>query len=338
MGSHFGGPDIGPTRDGRLNIADFYVFRSPEDASKSVMVLDVDPMTSRSQAEFDPHGVYRFNVDTDGDARADVAYSVVFSHDEDAPQTATVYRASGHDASDPNVRGETVLDDAGVSIGAEPIVTASGGYRFFAGLRSDPFFADFGVGLGVALAQAGYGLSKARNDLNFTGKDFFGNKNVLAIVLEVPNRSFESTAAVAIWARTSRITNEGPVPWDRAGRPGAVQFLAQDAKDLFNGSEPFQDRDRFTERFADVLVETGRYAPEHARAIVTEVLLPDVLQYDYRLDAGFPNGRRLTDDVVDIGLAALTKGGIVSDLVGPHDDYLDAFPYLGAPHADGAKV
>ena len=333
MGSHFGGPDIDRTRDGRLNIADFYLFCAPEDPSKSVLVLDVDPMTVRTEAEFDPHGVYRFNIDSDGDALADVAYSVVFSHEHGAPQSATVYRATGEEARSSEARGEIVFEEASVSTSADPAVTTSGEYRFFAGLRSDPFFADFGVGLGVALSQAGYGLAKARRDLNFTGRDFFADKNVLAIVLEIPNTAFESTGPVAVWSRTSRRTSDGLVPWDRAGRPGAIQFLAQDAKDSFNRSEPSSDRERFTDRFSDVLVETGGYAPEQARAIVSAVLLPDVLQYDYRSDAGFPNGRRLKDDVVDVGLAALTKGGIASDLVGPHDDYLDDFPYLGAPHA-----
>lgn len=338
MGSHFGGPGIGHERDGRLNIADFYIFRTPRDASKSVMVLDVDPMTTRADAEFDPHGVYRFNIDTDGDAIADIAYSVVFSHAHGEPQTATVYRATGEQARGSEPQGEIIFDAAPVSTNGEPTMATSGDYRFFAGLRSDPFFADFGVGLGVALSQAGYGLSRARNDLNFTGKDFFADKNVLAIVLEVPNSAFESTAPIAVWSRTNRQTDGGLAPWDRAGRPGAVQFLAQDAKDSFNESEPSHDREQFTDRFAEVLVETGGYEPEQARAIVGGGLLPDVLHYDYTSDAGFPNGRKLTDDVVDIGLAALTKGGIASDLVGPHKDYLDEFPYLGAPHPANVEV
>jgi hypothetical protein len=322
MGNHFGGPDLGPTEDGRLNIADFYIFRKPADPSKTVMVLDVDPMTSRSDAEFDPEGVYRINVDTDGDALADIAYSVVFSHEHGAPQTATVYRAKGEEARSPEAQGEVVVENAPVSRGTDPVVTTSGDYRLFAGLRSDPFFVDVGI----------------QNDLNFTGKDFFGEANVLAIVLEIPNSSFESSGPVAVWSRTSRRTDEGLVPWDRAGWPGAAQFLARDAKDFFNESEPFQDRERFMDRFTDVLVEAGGYAREQARAIVNAALLPDMLHYDYTSEAGFPNGRKITDDVVDAALAALTNGRVVSDLVGPHDDYLEDFPFLGAPHAAGVKT
>jgi Domain of unknown function (DUF4331) len=51
-------------------------------------------------------------------------------------------------------------------------VTQVGDYRFFAGWRSDPFFFD---------------VAGALNNLQFTGEDFFTDKNVCAIVLELSN-------------------------------------------------------------------------------------------------------------------------------------------------------
>ena len=48
--------------------------------------------------------------------------------------------------------------------------------------------------------------------------------------------------------------------------------------------------------------------------------------------AGFLNGRRLQDDVIDISLNLVTNGGLTGDGVGPHTDYLSDFPYLGQPH------
>jgi hypothetical protein len=62
-------------------------------------------------------------------------------------------------------------------------------------------------------------------------------------------------------------------------------------------------------------------------------VLPDVLVYDPSDRGGFPNGRRLTDDVGDLMIATLTRGRVTTDLVGPHTDLLDEFPYLGAPHS-----
>jgi hypothetical protein len=46
----------------------------------------------------------------------------------------------------------------------------------------------------------------------------------------------------------------------------------------------------------------------------------------------FPNGRVLTDDVYDMRMAFLTHGRVTSDGVGPHDDYLPEFPFLGLPN------
>ena len=58
-------------------------------------------------------------------------------------------------------------------------------YLFFAGWRSDPFCFDT---LG------------ALNNLQFTGDDFFADKDVCSIVLEVPN-SILGPKEVGLWAR-----------------------------------------------------------------------------------------------------------------------------------------
>jgi hypothetical protein len=48
--------------------------------------------------------------------------------------------------------------------------------------------------------------------------------------------------------------------------------------------------------------------------------------------AGPLNGRGLADDVIDVELNLVTKGAVPTDMIGPHADYLAAFPYLGKPH------
>lgn len=69
-------------------------------------------------------------------------------------------------------------------------------------------------------------------------------------------------------------------------------------------------------------------------------LLPDILSYDPKRPACFPdNGRTLTDDAVDVFLPILTNGKVTGDKVGPHSDLLGEFPYLGPPHkADSADL
>ena len=65
---------------------------------------------------------------------------------------------------------------------------------------------------------------------------------------------------------------------------------------------------------------------------IARILLPDILTFDYSSTAGYLNGRRLQDDVIDISLNLATNGSVTSDGVGPHTDYLADFPYLGKPH------
>jgi hypothetical protein len=62
-------------------------------------------------------------------------------------------------------------------------------------------------------------------------------------------------------------------------------------------------------------------------------VLPDLLHYDRTQPAHYPNGRAVTDDVYDTRMAFLTHGRVTSDGVGPHDDYLTEFPFLGPPNA-----
>ena len=76
---------------------------------------------------------------------------------------------------------------------------------------------------------------------------------------------------------------------------------------------------------------SGGYTAEHALAVARK-LLPDILSYNPREPVRYPhNGRTLTDDVVDVFFSMYTNRN-VTDKVGPHNDLLDEFPYLGPPH------
>jgi hypothetical protein len=88
---------------------------------------------------------------------------------------------------------------------------------------------------------------------------------------------------------------------------------------------------RFLELFQSELQRLGGYSAAQARA-TAEMLLPDILSFDYSSPAGFWNGRRLQDDVIDVMLNLVTHAQCNSDGVGPHTDYLSEFPYLGQPH------
>ena len=102
----------------------------------------------------------------------------------------------------------------------------------------------------------------------------------------------------------------------------------------FTGDDFFADKDvcsieRFVGAFAHELEHSGGYRPDDAIAMA-KTLLPEILSYDPRRPASFPqNGRTLTDDVFDVFCAIYTNGQVTGDKVGAHGDLLDDFPYLG---------
>jgi len=166
--------------------------------------------------------------------------------------------------------------------------------------------------------------------MHFTGNDFFTDKNVCSIVLELPN-SVLGSKGVGIWARTVDKTGEGWVQADRGGRPMQAVILPGEEREAYLSGEPSND-DRFIGVFAHELQHTGGYTPEDAVGVARK-LLPDILSYDLCAPVRFPhNGRTLTDDVVDVFLSMLTNGTVTGDKVGPHSDLLDEFPYVGPPH------
>jgi len=322
MSHHASGPNFGfPRGDARLDMTDLYAFPKPGDPGKSILILNVHPSSAvnppspTTSEPFAPGALYEFKVDTDGDAIADVAFRVQVASSEDGTQTATLRRIQGERAAGVGDDGEVIVKDAPVSVEREDLVTKAGDYRCFFGWRSDPFFFD---------------ANGLFNKMQFTGDDFFKDKNVCSIVLELPNSALGSSP-VGLWARTVDRTGEGWVQAERGARPMQAVFLPGEEREAYLGGEPAADG-RFIDVFAHELQHTGGYTREDALG-VARTLLPDILPYDARLPASYPqNGRTLIDDAVDPFLSLLTNGKVTEDKVGPHGDLLAEFPYVGPPH------
>jgi hypothetical protein len=296
-----------------LNITDFYVFQKPGDKRKTILIMNVNPMPPKLADSFDPAAVYEFRVDTNGDAVADIAFRVTFSPYENGQQTATVRRATSRQATSTDDSGEVIIANAHVSFGEQVQVTNAGDYTFFAGSRSDPFFFD---------------LMGFCNNLKFTGTDYFLDKDVFGIVLEVPNSALGGRSKVGLW---SRVLWSHDGEWHQVARLGLplvnILFNAAADKDLFNRSEPSQQKVLFMNKVVAQLESMGHTA-SRAREIA-QMFIPDILHYDSSNSQGFFNGRRLTDDVADIVFNLVTAGKVTTDMVGSHSDYLATFPYLG---------
>ena len=327
MSHHYSGPNWGfPHGDARLDLTDLYAFPKPGDAGKSILIMNVhpsvrdyldgeNPLGPTTAEPFATEALYELKIDTDENAVADIAYRVRFSSSEGGPQTATLRRVEGAQAAGTGDGGQAIVEGAPVSTGREAQVTRDGDYRFFAGWRSDPFFFD---------------TQGALNNLQFTGDDFFADKDVCSIVLEVPN-SILGPKRVGLWARTLDGAGGGWIQADRGALPAQAVFLVGAERDAYLTGEPANDA-RFVAVFAHALEHAGGYTPKEARR-VARTLLPDMLSYDPRRPASFPtNGRTLTDDAADAFLAVLTNGKVMGDKVGPHNDLLNEFPYLGSPH------
>jgi hypothetical protein len=176
-----------PNLDPRTDITDLYIFQNPGDSTKSILILNVNPEAPTHANAFDHQASYEFKIDTNGDFEAEIAFHVLFKSIDEEQQTATLYRATDVAAQGAGPIGEIIIQDAPVSFTQEARITTAGGYRFYAGLRSEPFFAD----------PTGF-----FNNLQWSGQDFWAGKNVFSIVLDVPNNSLGPRPEIGIWGRT----------------------------------------------------------------------------------------------------------------------------------------
>lgn len=321
MSHHLSGPYLRPPAgDPRLDLTDIFAFQSPTTPDSCVLIMDVNSFAfdPGSGPHLHPDAVYRLNVDSDGDFRADLGFSFVFSEPKGDAQDVTVFYATGEDARQHEAVGEPIVQDAPVSFGQEPEIVESGWLRFSAGLRSDPFFADLeGIG----------------DDFAWTGRDTMAGKNVIGLVLEVPDWILGASQEIGVWGRVVVNRNGEWVSVDRGAHPSlTAYFNPEDAKDAYNAGEPVDDVVRYRDSWIKVLERTGGYTAEQA-GLALQTVLPDVLRFNRSRPAGYPNGRRLDDDVTDARLRMISNGRIQGDGIGPHDDLLPAFPYLGPPHA-----
>jgi hypothetical protein len=325
MSHHYCGPQFGfPHGDARLNLTDLYAFPKPGSDRKSILIIDVhpshtfDPQLPTTMVPFASEALYELKIDTNGDAVAEIAYRIRFSPFVNAAQTATLRRVEGARAAGTGDDGQVIVEGAPVSLQREAQVAEAGDYRFFVGWRSDPFFFD---PLGAV------------NNLHFTGKDFFTDKDVCSIVLEVPNSAL-GPKEVGLWMRTLDGTGGSWIQADRGAMASQGVFLPGDKRDAYLAGEPADDT-RFVAAFAHSLEHSGGYTPEEAQR-VAKTLLPDIMRYDHTRPASYPdNGRTLTDRALDYFLSVLTNGKIKTDGVAAHSDLLADFPYLGPPHRDG---
>ncbi|MEV4759656.1 DUF4331 family protein [Micromonospora sp. NPDC049559] len=326
MSNHFSADNLGfPGDDRRLELTDLYAFTSTEDPGRTVLIIDANPTVApppvppaTTGPEFCPGAVFRINIDTDGDALADIAFTFTFSEYANGRQTGTAWYATGADARQPEPAGQVIADSFPVSFDGtvDPVlIDDPGPIRLFAGLRSDPFFAD---------------VEGALHGMKWTGNDDFAGNDVDSIALEVP-ADLLGGPTIGVWASISRRRDGVLEQMDRGGNPTINPFINPDGeKNRYNSRQPVDDVANYLGPWSQLL-EQGGYSPEEAKKTAMQCL-PDLLRYDRSKPAAYPNGRALVDDVFSYRFAWLSNGKIPPTGLQPHGDMLPNFPYLGPPN------
>ncbi len=357
--------------DQGVDQGDTYAFLDPTDNSKVVLALTVRgfivPGEAVNFAFFDPNVRFVFEIETTGDARTDQQVLIDFSPRTGTatPQTATVVLPFGEVFTAP-----TTLPTLSGTPNA-PVITnnTATGVSFFAGETDDPFFFDIP---GFSRFRASVLAGSPDVTTLQRGRDSFAGYNILSIVLRIPVSYFrlQFTAGnpganvIGVDSLTQRrrrqflsqdggISGEGKFQTlDRSANPALNALIIPFArKDEYNASTPLDDANgKFAGDIVATLQALGTNATNIGILASVYVARGDLLRLNTSVPnsgpgggnnagAGFPNGRRPADDVVDTFLFLASNGGVTTgDNVNANDvAFTDTFPFLPAPQQPRAS-
>lgn len=342
------------TPQGALDLNDLFVFVSPVSRNNTTLILTASPGAGVvGPSHFLPGADYEIRISNDGNPLNDeIVFQVEFQAVNNRGQQPYEVRRLDDKGSAVLTRGATTGRNANLR----------GGGKAAAGIFDDPFFGDvYAVGRfnREATIQA---LNRTEDfplppDITVDSdptryfrapsfpNSFFAGSNTLAIALELPRTKLQSSRSnpnLTVWARSVADLGQGPQPFDRVGRPWVNSLLVPLTETIFGETLPggFQDQFNLLEQLNDValrpniadrLEEVFGLLPEEAETIAN-LFLPDVVSFNATSRSGFPNGRRLTDDVTDTMLNLITSGEVTTDRVGSDSYFRRAFPYLGKPN------
>jgi len=287
----------------------------------------------------------------------------------------TTVVASG--TTPPNNIGQRSTPDYRSLVAKSLVSFDSGAAKAFAGQRDDPFFGDIGEIFDLVAIRKGTGNMGGGKDF-FAGYGVHTFAVQLPIAgLTAKNGTIGVWASVDRRKVTTRgATTRDSGTWvqvDRLGNPLVNEVIIPTGlKDRWNALQPWSEsqfRAYYTEPILAAVINKlyKLGAPEKGRDDLVAVLLTGVPKLNYtgpkladvlRLNLtvpvaqspnrlgvlggdtqGWPNGRRLSDDVIDIAEQAV--GGFLKDVKLPLGDGvnaddvrpLDAFPYVADPKA-----
>lgn len=357
------------SNDQAIDQGDTYAFLDPNDNSKVIIALTtrgfIVPGEAVNFGFFDSRVRYRFEIETTGDARSDQSINITFNErtSPTTPQTATVELPFGQVFTAP-----TTLPTLAAAPNPPTITTdTASGVAFFAGEVDDPFFFDIP---GFARFRASVLAGAPDPTLFNRGRDSFSGYNILAIALSVPATLFRlqrtsgnpDANIIGVQSLTQRredtfITRAGIVSagkfrtLDRSGNPALNALVIPfGRKDEYNFATPLDDsRGQFAGDIIATLGALGTNATNIGILASVYVVNGDYLRLNISVAntgtgggtnaaAGFPNGRRLGDDVVDTFLFFVANQNVLRDNVNSNDvPFRDTFPFLAPPQQPRAS-
>src|SRR5215813_9371289 len=175
------------------DITDVFLFTDPNNASRVVMIMNVNPFANPSENPsfaFSPDLLYQFKIDNNGDAREEKVIQILFSG---VGQSQTV-QVFGPDTPNQTGARNALLHGAPSASGKfGQVFGDSSGVLAFAGLRDDPFVFDVAQffrilnGSQDVFRQIGTSFRgrPVRAD-GTSGVDGFGGFNLTSIVVSMP--------------------------------------------------------------------------------------------------------------------------------------------------------
>jgi hypothetical protein len=346
-----------------LDIDDLFLFLDPNDNSKVIMAFDVAgpivPAENASAGLFNPSVNFQFQIENTGDAAGDLSIDIRFTKPTGTgqPQTATVKLSRNQAAytfTAPTTPASSTADSA-----PAPVVTVdeASGVAFSAGLHDDPFFLDEPAKLRYLASRL---AGQPDSTLLERARDSFAGYNVMMIVLSIPAARLRGPAGdvigVAAFTQQQRravITDNGAVQYagpfvtlDRMGIPAVNDiFTPYPRRDEYNHATTTDDADGlFVADLRATLRALGtdatstqiflQQAARHGDMLRLNLSLPNTgPEGGANTAAGFPNGRRPGDDVMDTLLTLINNRVALHDHVDHNEVPLrNTFPFFAPPH------
>ncbi|MDZ4729299.1 MAG: DUF4331 family protein [Xanthomonadales bacterium] len=322
--------------DPAADINDLYAFINPNDPDELILIATVMPLAD-ANSRFSDAIEYHFNIKNAGSGEErNISCKVLGQADEYMTCALS------------NSGGRRLFSTIGN-------ISATSGFRMFAGLRDDPFFFD--------LAAYRQTVVTASPQFNNPGTDFFAGLGTLAIVIGIDSDLLTNNGVdpvLSVYASTHRYGNRFGVATspevlytnnqiDRLGRPAINTALidlfgtAPSMKDAYNTNNDPSTWSQFIPEMQMNLSILDTLDGVSGNALLPADVLATVLAEDRLLiDTSQPfcdaylavelgvdqcGGRTLQRDVIDDTFGAVVGPG-VSDFVGDSNYYLADFPFL----------